>query len=255
MIVRCRVPTVLPAVDLGDDEVLVRVGVDPLERGAVRGEIGRGLTGGAEGVVGEHGDDRGDVPGPRPPDGQLRRGRLGGGSRTAGSRGHLPHCTPRARGRGPGGHSAGRGGGERADGGGQGGEFGPGLGRGQRLLERGVVGGTCRVQQGVALFGDVGVDAAPVVGAQVAAEQPAFFQPADQAGRRALAEDDGVGELVHPEVAAVPVVLFAQDVQQGELAHAEPVCGVQRPFDVGLDPAVQRGERAPALCEAQIGVA
>ncbi len=119
----------------------------------------------------------------------------------------------------------------------------------QSLAQRRLVRRTGLSQQLEACFGDVGVDAAAVGGAEVAGEQPAVFEAGDEAGGGALAEDDGVGDLLHLEVTAFAVVLAAEDVEQGVLAHAEVVAGLQGALDVRLDPAVQQGERAPALGE------
>ncbi len=119
----------------------------------------------------------------------------------------------------------------------------------QSLAQGRLVRRTGLSQQLEACFGDVGVDAAAVGGAEVAREQSAVFEAGDEAGGGALAEDDGVGDLFHLEVAAFAVVLAAEDVEQGVLAHAEVVAGLQGALDVRLDPAVQQGERAPALGE------
>lgn len=73
---------------------------------------------------------------------------------------------------------------------------------------------------------DVGVDAAPVVGAEVAREQSALFKPGDQASGGALAEDDGVRDLVHPQMAARSVVLLAERHEDRELPDAEIVPGL-----------------------------
>ena len=88
----------------------------------------------------------------------------------------------------------------------------------------------------------------PIVGAQEAREQPALLEPGDQAGRGALAED-GVRDLVHPQMTARPVVSLAEHIEDLELPDAEVVRGLKRALDVRLDTAVQCGQGAPALCQ------
>ena len=82
------------------------------------------------------------------------------------------------------------------------------------LAQRGVVGGPGLGEQLQAGLGDVGVDAAPVGVAEIAGQQAAVLEPGDEAGGGALAEDDGVGDLLHLQMAAGAAVLAAEDVEE-----------------------------------------
>ncbi|GAA3300701.1 hypothetical protein GCM10020295_42090 [Streptomyces cinereospinus] len=131
----------------------------------------------------------------------------------------------------------------------RGGQFGI-LGRlVERLAQGGVIGRPRLLQQFQARLGDVGVDAPAVGGAQIALQQPTVLQPGDQPCGGALAEDDRVGDLLHLQMPALAVVLSAEHVEQGVLARAQTVPGLQGALDVCLDPPVQQGEGAPALGE------
>jgi hypothetical protein len=69
-------------------------------------------------------------------------------------------------------------------------------------------------------WGEGDVDAAPVLAAQTALDQPVFLQPVDQPGQRALAQVHRFGQLLGAEVTTAAL---GQPVENLELAHAEAV--------------------------------
>ncbi len=95
-------------------------------------------------------------------------------------------------------------------------------------------------------LGEADVDAAAVVVAQRALDQAVLFQPADQAGQRALAQVHRLGQFLDPEL--VPWVL-GEPLQHLELGNPEPVPFAQVMFEGRGDRGVARHQRAPLADE------
>jgi hypothetical protein len=90
---------------------------------------------------------------------------------------------------------------------------------------------------------ELGVDAAAVVGAEDAREEPAVLEAGDEACGRGGTEGGGARELLHPHV---PAVLAGECVEHRVLDDGQAVRGLERAFELCLDQPVQRGEGAPA---------
>jgi hypothetical protein len=81
--------------------------------------------------------------------------------------------------------------------------------------------------------GELDVDAAPVVLAVAALDQPALLQAGDRAGQGALAQVHRRGEILH---AALVTVSGGETVERLEVAHGEAVRLLQRALERGRRP-------------------
>ena len=93
--------------------------------------------------------------------------------------------------------------------------------------------------------GQLGVDAAPVVGAEDPGEQPALLEPGDQPGGRAAGERGGAGELLHPHV---PAVLAGERVEHRELDDGQVVAGLRAPAPEPVSISPCRAARVRQPC-------
>jgi len=83
-----------------------------------------------------------------------------------------------------------------------------------------------------------------------------LLEPADEAGQRTLAQVDGVGQILHAELA---LVVLGEAVEHLELADAEPVPLAKLAFERCADSSMTRGQRPPRANDlrqaARIGLA
>ena len=83
-----------------------------------------------------------------------------------------------------------------------------------------------------------------------------LLEPADEAGQRTLAQVDGVGQILHAELA---LVVLGEAVEHLELADAEPVPLAKLAFERCADSSMTRGQRPPRADDlrqaARIGLA
>jgi hypothetical protein len=114
----------------------------------------------------------------------------------------------------------------------------------QRLREDGDVGG---MSVGMSLpprIGDAGVDAAAVVVADVPADVPVVLESLDEAGERALAQMDLLGELLDPAMSLRSVGETAKDLVFGE---GEAMLSLETVFECLADPSVLGLELIPPI--------
>src|SRR5450631_464696 len=69
-----------------------------------------------------------------------------------------------------------------------------------------------------------------------------LLEPADEAGQRTLAQVDGVGQILHAELA---LVVLGEAVEHLELADAEPVPLAKLAFERCADSGMTSGQRPP----------
>lgn len=106
------------------------------------------------------------------------------------------------------------------------------LGFFQHSFQRCIVDGLCLPIELVATGGQLGVDAAAIIGAQHTGEQVAIFEPGDQSRRGAGAQCGGARQLRH---AHMPAVLPVQGIEKCVLDHRKPDLGGQVFFKCGID--------------------
>jgi hypothetical protein len=121
------------------------------------------------------------------------------------------------------------------------------------------VGRTGALEQRDPGVGELRVDAAPVVAAEDALQQPAILEAVDQPRGRAARQRGRAGQLLHPHM---PAVLARERVQHRVLDDGEVMLGLEGALERRLDHRVQTGQRAPALrpdlhcvvCDAHAGL-